>query len=54
MEMVVHLEDLLRRRIPLLILAKLKEGELLKIAEKVSVILGWDEARIRLEIASLA
>jgi glycerol-3-phosphate dehydrogenase len=53
-EMVVHLEDLLRRRMPLLILTKLHESELSKIAEKVSVILGWDEARVKHEVAVLA
>lgn len=52
-EMVVHLEDLLRRRIPLLILAKLHENELFKIAEKVSPVLGWDEARVKQEVAML-
>jgi len=49
-EMVEHLEDLLRRRMPLLILAKLPEGELLHIAEKVSAVLGWSEARVKQEI----
>jgi glycerol-3-phosphate dehydrogenase len=53
MEMVVHLDDLFRRRMPLLILAKLNEGELLKIAEKISAILGWDEASVKQELASL-
>jgi glycerol-3-phosphate dehydrogenase len=52
-EMVEHLDDLLRRRMPLLILAKLNEAELLNIAEKVSVILGWDQARVDRELASL-
>jgi glycerol-3-phosphate dehydrogenase len=51
--MVEHLDDLLRRRMPLLILAKLNEAELLNIAEKVSVILGWDQARVDRELASL-
>ena len=53
-EMVEHLEDLLRRRMPLLILAKLNASELQLIAAKVSAILGWDEARAKQEIAALA
>jgi glycerol-3-phosphate dehydrogenase len=52
-EMVVYLEDLLRRRMPLLILARLQESELLQIAEKVAAILGWDEARVKQEVADL-
>ncbi len=49
-EMVVHLEDLLRRRMPLLILAKLTESELWQIALAVSGALGWDEARSGREV----
>jgi len=49
-EMVVHLDDLLRRRIPLLILAKLDKNELRRLAEMVAPIWGWDEATIVLEI----
>jgi glycerol-3-phosphate dehydrogenase len=49
-EMVVHLDDLLRRRMPLLILAKLTESELSRIAEFVSGALGWDEVRGKLEV----
>jgi len=52
-EMVVHLADLLRRRMPLLILAKLNESELLHIAEKVAVVFGWDEATVKQEVATL-
>ncbi|MDP2805344.1 MAG: glycerol-3-phosphate dehydrogenase C-terminal domain-containing protein, partial [Gallionellaceae bacterium] len=52
-EMVVHLDDLLRRRVPLLILAKLSSAELVKIAERVAPILGWDEARLRQEVSQL-
>lgn len=50
-EMVVHLEDLLRRRVPLLILAKLTESELEQIAQRVSAVLGWDDARVTQEMA---
>ena len=52
-EMVVHLHDLLRRRMPLLILAKLSSAELLQIAERVAPILGWDEVRVRQEVDQL-
>ena len=52
-EMVVHLDDLLRRRIPLLILAKLHDSELLQIAGKVSASLGWDAARLKQEVEGL-
>ncbi|PTN12774.1 glycerol-3-phosphate dehydrogenase/oxidase [Nitrosomonas aestuarii] len=50
-EMVVHLDDLLRRRIPLLILAKLTEAELRQIITKISGILNWHETRCAQEFA---
>ncbi len=49
-EMVVRLEDLLRRRTPLLILARLTEDELRRLARLVAPIFGWDEAAIGREI----
>ena len=49
-EMVVHLDDLLRRRIPLLILSKLTEAALHRIAGKISGIMNWDETRYQQEI----
>lgn len=49
-EMVVHLDDLLRRRIPLLILAKMTHAELRHIAETVAATLGWDEATLNREL----
>jgi glycerol-3-phosphate dehydrogenase len=49
-EMVVHLEDLLRRRIPLLILAKMTQAELRYIAEIVATTLGWDVATLNNEL----
>jgi glycerol-3-phosphate dehydrogenase len=49
-EMVIHLDDLLRRRMPLLILAKLSEDTLRRIAEAVASALGWDEAAVVSEI----
>ncbi len=49
-EMVVHLDDLLRRRMPLLILSKLTNAELQTIARAVAPTLGWDEATLHREI----
>ncbi len=43
-EMVVHLEDLLRRRMPLLILSRLDKEELRRLSTMVAPTLGWDEA----------
>ena len=51
-EMVAHLDDLLRRRMPLLILARLKESELRRLAIFVSTTLDWDESAINREVAS--
>ena len=42
-EMVVHLDDLLRRRLPLLILARPDYATLQCLARQVAPILGWDE-----------
>ncbi|MDO9049378.1 MAG: glycerol-3-phosphate dehydrogenase/oxidase [Methylobacter sp.] len=50
-EMIVHLEDLLRRRIPLLILAKMTQSELRYLAEITARTLGWDEATLNNECA---
>ncbi|MEQ1814889.1 MAG: glycerol-3-phosphate dehydrogenase/oxidase [Nitrosomonas sp.] len=49
-EMVIHLEDLLRRRLPLLILAKLTENELQQIALHVADTLHWNDARTHQEV----
>jgi glycerol-3-phosphate dehydrogenase len=49
-EMVTHLDDLLRRRMPLLILAKISEKVLRRLAETVSDTMGWDEAAMVREI----
>ncbi|MBI5890221.1 MAG: glycerol-3-phosphate dehydrogenase/oxidase [Nitrosomonadales bacterium] len=49
-EMVVHLPDLLRRRMPLLILAKLDAAELRHFAELLLPVLGWNEDRIAQEV----
>ncbi len=49
-EMVIHLHDLLRRRMPLLILAKLTESDLLRIAELVAPVMGWGQDRVKYEV----
>ncbi len=49
-EMAVHLSDLLRRRMPLLILAKLDTDELCHLAELVAPELGWEADRIKQEV----
>lgn len=49
-EMVIHLEDLLRRRIPLLILYRMTEAELRKFADACAVTLQWDQETIEKEI----
>ncbi|HEY0665331.1 MAG TPA: glycerol-3-phosphate dehydrogenase/oxidase [Gallionella sp.] len=51
-EMVVHLDDLLRRRMPLLILARLDDAGLRGIAGRIVPVLGWDEGRIGQEIGA--
>ncbi|SEN62382.1 glycerol-3-phosphate dehydrogenase/oxidase [Nitrosomonas marina] len=50
-EMVMHLDDLLRRRLPLLILAKLTETDLRRIGGNVATVLNWGESRVQEEIA---
>lgn len=45
-EMVIHLEDLLRRRLPLLILAQLSETIISNIAKIVAASMGRDETTI--------
>lgn len=49
-EMVVHLDDLLRRRIPIMILTTYDHHELLHITELAALILGWDHATMTDEI----
>ncbi|MGC2049615.1 MAG: glycerol-3-phosphate dehydrogenase/oxidase [Gallionella sp.] len=49
-EMALHLHDLLRRRMPLLILAKLTANDLRRIALSVAPVMGWDEAAIVREV----
>ncbi|QOJ24484.1 MAG: glycerol-3-phosphate dehydrogenase/oxidase [Gammaproteobacteria bacterium] len=49
-EMIVHLDDLLRRRLPLLILARLSEDQLQHIALRAAAAISWDDARLHQEI----
>ena len=49
-EMVMHLHDLVRRRMPLLILARLTENDLRRVAATVAAVMGWDEAAINREV----
>jgi glycerol-3-phosphate dehydrogenase len=49
-EMVVHLSDLLRRRMPMLILATLDAESVRRLAELVAPVLGWDAQRIADEV----
>ena len=49
-EMAVHLDDLLRRRMPLLILAKLTGNDLWRCAASVAAVLEWDEATVNREV----
>lgn len=51
-EMVVHLHDLLRRRMPLLILAKLSDVELNKIVQGVSEVMAWSDSTAQHELAA--
>ena len=51
-EMAVHLSDLLRRRLPLLILARPEAAELRRLAELLAPELGWDELRIVQELGA--
>lgn len=52
-EMTVHLEDLLRRRIPLLILAKISRAELHYLAEITAKTLEWDGNTLTDELNTL-
>jgi len=51
-EMVVHLDDVLRRRMPLFILHKIDATELRRLADLVSSALGWDEETRKRELAA--
>ena len=49
-EMVCHLEDLLRRRLPLLILYRMTKTELIQFAEISAKTLGWDQNKLDKEV----
>jgi glycerol-3-phosphate dehydrogenase len=49
-EMVVNLEDLLRRRLPILITARLTRKELTHLGHIANRVLGWNEAFLKREI----
>lgn len=49
-EMALHLNDLLRRRMPLMILTRLSAAEVLHLAELVAPAMGWDEASVVQEV----
>ncbi|NOT10437.1 MAG: glycerol-3-phosphate dehydrogenase/oxidase [Methylococcaceae bacterium] len=49
-EMVVHLEDLLRRRMPLLVLAKLTRADIMQLAEIAANELHWNEKTLKEEV----
>jgi len=51
-EMVLHLSDLLRRRMPLLILAQLSATEVRNLANLAAPVLGWDAVRVEQEIGA--
>ncbi|MCK9394429.1 MAG: glycerol-3-phosphate dehydrogenase/oxidase [Methylobacter sp.] len=53
-EMVVHLEDLLRRRIPVLILSRMTHAQLRHLAEITANTLGWDAATLNNELETCA
>lgn len=53
-EMVFHLEDLLRRRIPLLILYRMTKTELAQFAEICAKTLNWDQLTTAKEIKNCA
>jgi glycerol-3-phosphate dehydrogenase len=52
-EMVLHLDDLLRRRIPLLILARVKKETLKEAAALAAPVLGWTEEMCQQEVESI-
>lgn len=49
-EMVVHLDDLLRRRLPLLILTKLTQDQLRRVTLQVATALQWNDKRVQDEM----
>lgn len=54
LEMVIHLEDLIRRRMPLLLCHPMSKPDLHRIADKVASTLNWDQSRIEREVSLVA
>jgi glycerol-3-phosphate dehydrogenase len=52
--MALHLNDLLRRRLPLLILTRLQRRTLEEVAALAATVLGWSPERCRLEVDAVA
>jgi glycerol-3-phosphate dehydrogenase len=52
-EMVLHLDDLLRRRLPIMILAKPSIAELQDLARIAANVLGWSQERMNQELCRL-
>ncbi len=50
-ETVIHLDDLLRRRLPLLILAKISPDELSYLAKITAKLLSWDDKKTESEVS---
>jgi glycerol-3-phosphate dehydrogenase len=51
-EMAIHLDDLLRRRMPLLILSRLDENKLRRIADTVAKVMDWDESELERQMVA--
>lgn len=51
-EMALSLEDVLRRRVPLLLLCRLDEPTVREVADRVGAVLGWTGERRRREVQS--
>jgi glycerol-3-phosphate dehydrogenase len=53
-EMVNHLEDLVRRRIPLVLLASLTRKDLKSIADLIAPVLNWTKKKVQEEVRTVA
>lgn len=53
-EMVVHLEDLIRRRMPLLLLKRMNLNQLTSVAKSVATVLNWDRKQTEQEVNTVA
>jgi len=52
-EMVIHLEDLIRRRIPLLLLHKMSKEEVAQIAVEAANFLDWSQEKQSEEVIAV-